>query len=546
MMDIVFIAQSGELEIMAALLAASIRKHGSPELTLHVIEPTPPSVYGEVSPRVKAFLESLDVNWYNFPNPISDDYKIFNKLNAFRIRARHSHILFLDSDTLVRKSLDGLKPFLNYPFAAKAANKQRFSVREADWAAVYGALDLPLPTLRLPAWDSGEWAPPYLNAGVLLVRAELNFSQTWIEVTRRLHFDATLPIKNRNTVQISLPVALAVDAIPFALLDNRFNFCLSKGWLSRRPRWPEEQAAIVHYFRPKGLLAEPVFAGELVELVAAFDLEDILALSTTWSKVLRKARKQFQAGQARPGVPKTTLFQQPRQPMPALHRSKQYRMIALFPGVVPGDLKLNGGGFPPVCWEEIQAEGQGPWYSSTGAATSVIWPEPVQHWCRFLEALAGTCGDQVFLAVVLHPLEAVARWKESSLWNWLEGLTREPFPLLESGTVGSALAEGVSRLISLRHAVQRAAGLWTLLVAPVLNHLDCVRILPVAGAAGHWPAGPTDASSHPQHASDRQYAFAKRLEPNEIEWIRAICSAHAAALGFNVYPETKPITAGEN
>ncbi|RMG64686.1 MAG: hypothetical protein D6715_09315 [Calditrichaeota bacterium] len=552
MIDVVFIAQSGELEIMAALLAASIRKHGPEDVTLHVIEPSPPEVYGSVSPRVRDFLERMNARWYTFPNPISDDFKIFNKLNAFRIQAEHSHILFLDSDTLVRKPLRTLEPFLSYPFAIKAANKQRFSVRDPDWAAVYGALNLEVPRLRLPAWDSGEWAPPYLNAGVILAQADLNFSQTWIEVTRRLHFDSSLPSANRNTVQISLPVALARQGISFALLDNRFNFCLSKGWLARRPPWPEDQVAIVHYFRPKGLLAEPVFARELCDLVAEFELENILAQSPTWGKVLRRAHKQFQSGTRTKGLPQSTLF---RPEAPAAARfsgGTAPRIAGSFPGITEEDLQafqglalpaqLNGSrvALPePVSGAEIGRE----------VPDLLSWPEPLRPWLAFIRKIETMETSGMALAVILHPLLAVARWKESDLWDWLLRLPLQD----ETGAIGSCWEEfciGLGRLAALREPVQRAAGLWNLLVSPVLARLNRIAVLTVDA----WHSKPAKAGLPGEQITPavadgkptRQQGGFSGFQPEEMEWVRAICSAHAAPLGFELYQLNQPIFARED
>ena len=83
-LDFVFICQSGELEIKASLLAASIRRFCDPDSNIHIIEPSPPEVYGKVSKEVKTFLANIGAKWYSFKNPISNEYKIGNKLNAFK------------------------------------------------------------------------------------------------------------------------------------------------------------------------------------------------------------------------------------------------------------------------------------------------------------------------------------------------------------------------------------------------------------------------------------------------------------------------------
>ncbi len=289
--DVVFVCQQGELEVMSALLAASLRYHCDDNVHLHVIEPIPQKEYGAVSPRVRKFLENFGAKWYHFTNPVSDDYKIFNKINAFNIDPVSDKILFLDTDVVIRKPfIRQLQPFMNRPFAAMSAGKQRFSANAADWEPVYRLFDLAVPRMRWPVLDSLKWGPPYINAGVMLVDASIDFSSLWIDTCKRIHFEESLNIANRNTVQIGLPVALHRGNIPYALIDKRFNFGLSKGWRENPRLQSDENALIVHYFKPKNLTLDPVIHQEVQQLVRQFHLEDIFEIAPRWKKLLKSFR----------------------------------------------------------------------------------------------------------------------------------------------------------------------------------------------------------------------------------------------------------------
>lgn len=293
-LDVVFVCQHGEIEVMAALLAASLRKCCDNQVILHVIEPIPPEVYGSISPFTRTFLESLEVFWYQFRNPISDDYKIFNKLNAFHIRPQGDKILFLDSDIFVRRPLQPLLPLLNHAFAARTAGAQRFTVGLKRWTQVYQLFGLPVPAIRWPSSGTYQWGPPYFNAGVVLADPRLDFSTIWIETHRSIHEDLSIRMKNRGTVQVSLPVALYRVQSPYALLDRRLHFLLNQWQLMHRKVWVDEEASIVHYFHSRNLCQDARMHRDVHALIHEFGLQEILTLSERWQE-FRQADETFES-----------------------------------------------------------------------------------------------------------------------------------------------------------------------------------------------------------------------------------------------------------
>jgi len=289
-LDVVFVCQQGELEAQAALLAASLRKYCDNQVVLHAITPIPEEEYGTVSPVTKKFLDDLGVKWYHFKNPISDDYKVFNKLNAFNIRPEGDRILFLDSDIIVRRSLQGLSAYFSRPFAAKCGYKQAFSASAEDWKPVYQLFDLPVPAMRWPASDTYQWGPPYFNAAAILVDPALDFSKHWIDTCLRIHQDepfwTVARNKNHGTVQLGLPIVLARRNIPYALLDGRFNLALSRTRVRKLCAWADNEGYIFHYTNPTRMLKDPFLPHEVNALVQSFKLEEVFSLLPAWRKFL--------------------------------------------------------------------------------------------------------------------------------------------------------------------------------------------------------------------------------------------------------------------
>lgn len=581
-LDIVFVCQQGELEVMSAMLAASLRRVCGNAVHLHALEPSPREVYGSVTSAARKFLDGLDVQWYSCANPISDDFKIFNKLNAFNIQPRGDRILFLDSDIIVRRSLAPLESYFSRPFAAKSGNKQRFSTRAEDWQPAYALFDLPVPEMRWPGSDSHEWAPPYFNAGVILVDPALHFSELWIDTCRRIHFEERVQMANRGTVQVGLPVALARRNIPYALLDQRFNFGLSKGWLQTRRAWAEEEAHVVHYFNPKNLTVDPVIHREVWQLVKDFQLEDILTLSEGGQKVLKSFKRepvktqphsslfhlQTEAAHAKetmavnapspklhaPAPSPSALGPQPMAFITGIPGSGASRLAALLaelPNIaVMHEPKMRGEFFASDAFETFERAWQKWREELCGAKAASDFILATKHtlgYLSHLERMVEAFPHATFFVMVRHPFDTIAHWLKQPAYGEARFIEEDELAGVAATSLRTAQRESLAELQHLHDVAMQRAGLWDYfsdlarLHAPVVHifryedlHENPAAVLQHAYGC-LFPARELDLSRI--NFQRNEHAATNSLTVWDKECIRAICSNNAGAFGYQLYDE---------
>ncbi|MDZ7359714.1 MAG: sulfotransferase [candidate division KSB1 bacterium] len=584
-LDVVFVCQQGELEVMSALLAASLRQVCGSRVHLHAIEPMPREIYGTISPPVRKFLDGLEVRWQPFRNPISDDYKIFNKLNAFNILPQGDRILFLDSDTLVRRALEPLRKFFSRPFAAKSANKQRFSADPAKWAPVYRLFDVPLPQMRWPGSDSHEWAPPYFNAGVILVDPALDFSRHWIDTCRRIHLDETIEMANRGTVQVGLPVVLFRRHIPYALLDQRFNFGLSKGWLQTRRPWADHEAHIVHYFNPKNLTIDPLIHHEVRQLVKDFQLEDILALSEGGHKLLKSFKREPQKtyhhsalfklqpatasplaatsqddGAVAPSASRSTLH------APRVSPASRMAFITGIPGSGAGWFASLLAELPAITvlhdpkikeafaesenlnalsltWKKWRAD-----FNKTKANDDwVLAAKNTLGFLTHLERIAGAFPEATIFVLVRHPFDTIARWMAVPPLREAEFIDKDDWAGIDAPFLSGAQRHSLGELQRLPDLAMKRAGLWDYFSGLARLHAEPVHIIRYEDLRANPPAVlrhaygclfPGRALELPEldfSAPRSALAPAGVLTEHDQECIRAICSNNAGVFDYYLY-----------
>ena len=565
-LDAVFVCQQGELEVMSAMLAASLRQICGNQVHLHALEPAPREVYGSVSPAARKFLDGLGVKWYSFQNPISDEYKIFNKLNAFKIQPHGDRILFLDSDIIVRRSLAPLEAYCSRPFAAKSGNKQRFSTHAEAWRPAYEIFDLPVPEIRWPGSDSHEWGPPYFNAGVILVDPELNFSELWIDTCRRIHLDARVQMQNRGTVQVGLPVALYRRNIPYALLDQRFNFGLSKGWLQTRRAWADEEAHVVHYFNPKNLTVDPVIHHEVWRLVKDFELEEILALAEGGQKLLKSFKREPQKTYHHSSLLRLQAATEvSHAPRPA--RSSPASRTAFITGI-PGsgasrlaamlaessDYKiLHEPKFSAalVQTENLEAFGAAVKHSreelckTTSSSEFVFATQNALDYLSHLERMVAAFPQSTFLVMVRHPFETIAQWLKQPALGEARFIADDAVAGLAAPFLREAQRESLVELQSLTDVTLQRAGLWDYFSGLANLHAEAVQIIRYEDLCANpmtvlqfvhrrfFPEREFDASRIELRSREPEPMDA--LTAWDKECLRAICSNNAGAFGYRLY-----------
>ncbi len=584
-LDAVFVCQQGELEVMSAMLAASLRQVCGSQVHLHALEPMPQEVYGVVSPPARKFLDGLGVSWHPFRNPISDDYKIFNKLNAFNVPPQGDRILFLDSDTLVRRPLAPLRKFFSRPFAAKSANKQRFSAAAEKWAPVYRLFDLPLPAMRWPGSDSHEWAPPYFNAGVILVDPALDFSTHWIDTCRRIHEDESIEMANRGTVQVGLPVVLFRRNIPYALLDQRFNFGLSKGWLQTRRPWADHEAHIVHYFNLKNLTVDPVIHHEVRQLVKNFHLQDILALSEGGQKLLKSFKREPQKtthhsslfklqsataaslaatsqddGAVTPSASPSTLHAWRKMPesrmafitgIPASGAGWFASVLAELPEVtVLREPKIKDA-FTQS--ENLDALGSAwkKWREDVGKAKVapdfVLATKNTLGYLTHLERICRAFPQATIFVLVRHPFETIVRWMDLPDLRDAGFIEKDDWAGLAAPFLSSAQRDSLGELQRLDDAAMKRAGLWDYFSGLARLHAEPVHIIRYEDLLANpfavlrhacgclFPGRKVELPERDFPARRGELAPAGALTEWDKECIRAICSNNAGAFDYHLY-----------
>ncbi len=533
-LDVVFIAQKGELEVMASLLAASLRQYCGNSVHLHIIEPTPEAEYGNISYLSRKFLNALDVSWYSFDNPISDEYKIFNKLNAFKITPKGDKILFLDSDIFIRRPLAPLLPLLNQTFAARAAGAQRFSAKEKHWRQAYRLFDIETPKMRFPAWGTHEWGPPYFNAGVILADPKLDFSRPWVEACKSIHEDHSIKIKNRGTVQIGMPVALAMQNTPYAMLDGRLHFSLNKWRLNllKKP-WVDEEAHIVHYFHSKFLAADPTAFHEVSNLIRFFDLQDILALSERWDPF----REKFEKLEKRNGTTNTPK-QQPSSLVSNERLNNQKASLEKEENTGADRKKeVIVTGFPGAGMEEFKA-----WIAPH---KKIDFPkdQDAQSLLPNLKKLAKERPDSAIFVLVKNPFDLIARWKTDGF-----DLQNSPSSVgIESSDLSDFWRAGFKNLAAQKKAEFCRAGLWDLFAQLADQHAENIHIL-------RWEdivERPEDIRIYvsrvleldenglpaPPEMRDENFA-GDELSEWEKECIRVVCTNTSGMFEYNLYRDS--------
>ena len=278
----VFICQSGDIEIKAVLLAASLHRYLPKGCELIAAIPTPESTWGEPCPQTLAFLSRLNVRLVPIENPISVDYPIGNKVACLNIPVPAGRLTFLDSDMLCLRFFDPAVHF-TADFCAKPADLATFGKDSAVWQMIYQKFGLVQPDWRVLATVSREILWPYFNAGLISITVPSSLPESWIKACRRIDVDPDIPNKRPWLDQIGLSVAMA-QTCPGQrhILDERFNYPLHL-----KPLGPE-MPFFCHYHWPHVLRREPRLTAWGQDMANRFPgLDDILQRLPEWEALLR-------------------------------------------------------------------------------------------------------------------------------------------------------------------------------------------------------------------------------------------------------------------
>ena len=274
-----FCIHSGDLEIKALLLAASLRKHWPATIELFACVPQDPQ-FGGLSTNTAQILDSLGVRVTSVCNPIGPDYPIANKLLCLDVKTGADRVIFLDSDimALVPVSECELAATFGDGFVAKPADLNTSTLQSNEWEAVYGTCGAIVPLLTVTTTVSHEVMPPYFNSGVIATASNSDFGALWS------HYFAVVLQKHNHLGrlhvfdQIPLSVAIAKSGARITIIDSSWNFPAHLIPLGKTP------PILCHYHWPEIILREARLITAMKEITStAPGVTDAIESSPAWS-----------------------------------------------------------------------------------------------------------------------------------------------------------------------------------------------------------------------------------------------------------------------
>lgn len=568
----VFVCQAGELELRAALLAASLRRHLPGSTPLVACVPQPTTDWGTLPADTVDFLASLDVDVVPIVNPIGRDYPIGNKIVCPDVAVPAERLVFLDSDILV---LDGFDParHLGGAFTAKPADTSTsFRGSAADWRRAYAVCGVAEPQRRVFATVSGDAMWPYFNAGVVGVPAGSGFGAAWAACALAIDTDASFPSRRPHLDQIALPVAAAREGLRFTALPEAFNFPAHIKPL------PASLPPICHYHWPTVVAGEPRLLAAVAELVRRHGpLASLLDREPAWRPIAaacRVPRGAMPAATAPPpalavgkaglitGIPRSgtsllcrlldslpgqvvlnepaeifaALDHAPRPwAMPILYREWRRRIVAR----EPIDNKVVAG---QIVDDTAVTDVRVPHVADVEGDDFVLWTKNTLAYSARLPQLADVMPDAAVVACVRHPFDTIASW--IGTFPHLRDADVDRFPL--GGPADILLAEQQRRdLAAIRVCGDqplRRALLWRHLAGMLLSRqrdLFIVRYEDLtADPHGQLACflGPAFRPP-PEHTIPALAPRSRRdtLSAADIEAIADVCVEPAAGLGYDLH-----------
>lgn len=285
---IVFICQSGELELKALLLAASLRKHLK-QKNVELIAAVPePDIWGDISPNTRQLLAKLKVKEQVISSPFKQEYPIGNKIAAMGVNTKASCTLFLDSDILCIDTFD-IAALQTKGMKAKPADLATFCESDTEWQSVYGMFELNAPNFKVLSTVSKLPMLPYFNAGVVCVKDGAKFASRWLSIAKKVDDNEQITNKRPWLDQISLPVTTVSLDYPFELTSEAFNY---PAHLKSLPK--NNDVVLCHYHSPDVIFEE----GKLSQLVGELcdqhsELKSAIQAREKWASILRRYNKQI-------------------------------------------------------------------------------------------------------------------------------------------------------------------------------------------------------------------------------------------------------------
>lgn len=273
----VFVCQQGELEIQAALLAASLNKFLKCDHELIAGFPVPERVCGTPSGTTIALFKRLGVRTVRIVNKVNPLYTHANKIACLKVRTKAHKIVFLDTDILLLRDFCD-EPRFSRDINVKPVDYQTFTSTDELWRIAYKTAWTPMPEERIVSTVSGESGLPYFNSGFIALNRGIPLANSWTKCARAFNKEEAIPKKIPWSDQPSLAVAIHKLKLRYDCLDERYNFPAHVRTLDENNLpW------FCHYHYPSIIQREPRLVGLVQELVTAYpEIAELMRRSEKW------------------------------------------------------------------------------------------------------------------------------------------------------------------------------------------------------------------------------------------------------------------------
>lgn len=253
-----YIVEPPEYEIYACRLAASLRETYGADMRL--IGYCPEERMADLHPGVlrAQALMGAEIRPMRTRGMWDAPYPHGNKIIACLQRRDTPASAFVDSDVLFLHPIPPSELVRPGHVSASMAASMGWNGTEATWAAIYAALDLPLPRERVEMMRQKKPGPvvPYLSSGfVAFAEAEGprgRFPQVWYDTARRLDRLEVLERRRPYLDQMSLAPAIRAAGLDWSILPEERHYILG-GRLRGTPLPTDRVIHCVHYRRDKVL-----------------------------------------------------------------------------------------------------------------------------------------------------------------------------------------------------------------------------------------------------------------------------------------------------
>jgi hypothetical protein len=284
-LSVLFVADGARLEMQAWLLAASLaRAHEGRPLPAFLAYVSPARM-AELAPLTRDLFEACGVALRPLPDPPAwrRPYPHGNKIVAACDTRDTDRAVFLDTDTVCMGPLDALADLPPDTVAAAPEGVATWGGSDDRWPRAYAHFGLPVPEtrVRLLRGRRREFVP-YFNAGVLAFpdRAEPGFAARWLDTALDFDHNCRIGGKRPWLDQIALPLALARFGYRAHVLDESWNYSLSR----RKSMEGAQAASILHYHRFRHLAAAPQWPELHADLMSRLPPRHHAALSAALSE----------------------------------------------------------------------------------------------------------------------------------------------------------------------------------------------------------------------------------------------------------------------